>query len=906
MLTLHVDANLIQIPVLALDAWRNKLSFPIAQDRFFISFNGGPWARPRYARLEGDDPIDLAIVLDTRLPQEDLLEGMDQAIAGLAPRFLHPSDRVSIYAIDCSTMDFVEDVPPASGRLKRAVDTALSQWTARRHGKKAACNSETHLWDLLAFVTGKLSSHSGWRAVLAVTSGKDKNSKRSLAGLTTMAQNASVAIFGLDPSWGGGSLLRSGDDVLLSNACELTGGMMLNLEGGAAKTMQRFTAMLRERYILEFPRPPNLQPGKVVYSVRIDKVNAFIRGAGDGIPIADRPLIADSTAIHPEQPIALPVAVPPPDSAPVAKVQPEPVPAPQQPPAAAVAEPPADAPLVVEQPLPSTATPNLKLDTRLTVEDVTVTDAKRKPVHGLERSDFTIEEDGKPQPIRDFEEYGVERLSPQPAEPQLPANTYSNAQPAPANTGAVSILLLDSVTTGLANRLVMAPENVMYPRQQAINYLKNMPPGTQVAILQLGNGLQLVQGVTTDKAILLAAMNAVSFKMAAGSRIIPPASLEDACSRMNMQSHLVVDALEQAAAFLSGIKGRKNLIWFMPGIPWLTNYPAFSKVNCLIDYTPQLHRAYGLLNEAQVVLYPVDPRGLPAGSFTAAPGPNLKESPARAGTMVPLKESAAQELAVVAAFPAQNAAEQASLRDMADATGGVPYYNRNDLDGAVEEAIATGADYYSLSYVPPVTKYDGQYHTIDVKVDRPKLTLQYRPGYTSVDLTKPPESSEVGSSEDGHPPPTAVDVAMVHGATPSSQLLFDVRVTPSNAPAKPGDPLVIGSLNPKLKGKLIRYDLLFTLSGDQLALADAPDGTRKASVKLFIAAYDAEGKVLNYLGRATKWTLKPEQVAQFTQTQLQVPVQFDLPSGKIFVRIGVLDVASQKIGALEIPESVAK
>jgi VWFA-related protein len=95
-----------------------------------------------------------------------------------------------------------------------------------------------------------------------------------------------------------------------------------------------------------------------------------------------------------------------------------------------------------------------------------------------------------------------------------------------------------------------------------------------------------------------------------------------------------------------------------------------------------------------------------------------------------------------AAFGSSNVAEQASLRDMADATGGVPYLNRNDLDGALEEAIAAGADYYSLSYVPPLTKYDGQYHTIDVKVDRPNLHLKYRPGYTSVDLTKPAAASD--------------------------------------------------------------------------------------------------------------------------------------------------------------------
>jgi hypothetical protein len=198
--TLHVYTNLVQIPVLVLTPEGEKLSSPIAQNRFSISFDGGPWSRPTYARLEGDDPIDLSIVLDTRLAREDLLGRMDQTIADLAPSFLHPSDRVSIYAIDCSSMDYVEDVPAESGQLKRAVDTALSTWTARRHGKKAACNPETHLWDLLAFAADRLSSHSGRRVVLAVTDGHDKNSKRSSIDLVTMAQIAGVTIFSLDPS----------------------------------------------------------------------------------------------------------------------------------------------------------------------------------------------------------------------------------------------------------------------------------------------------------------------------------------------------------------------------------------------------------------------------------------------------------------------------------------------------------------------------------------------------------------------------------------------------------------------------------------------------------------------------------------------------------------------------------
>ena len=57
------------------------------------------------------------------------------------------------------------------------------------------------------------------------------------------------------------------------------------------------------------------------------------------------------------------------------------------------------APAAIAQ-TPSDPTPTLKVYSRETVVDVTVTDAKGRPVHGLMSSDFTVEEDGNVQSIR--------------------------------------------------------------------------------------------------------------------------------------------------------------------------------------------------------------------------------------------------------------------------------------------------------------------------------------------------------------------------------------------------------------------------------------------------------------------------------------------------------------------------
>ena len=87
--TFHAYSNLVQIPTLVLSQDRNPLG-PIAPDRFFVSVDSGARFRVSHVRLEGDDPISLAILLDVNQPFPDLIKGMGDAIAHLAPASLHP------------------------------------------------------------------------------------------------------------------------------------------------------------------------------------------------------------------------------------------------------------------------------------------------------------------------------------------------------------------------------------------------------------------------------------------------------------------------------------------------------------------------------------------------------------------------------------------------------------------------------------------------------------------------------------------------------------------------------------------------------------------------------------------------------------------------------------------------
>ena len=301
--TLHVYANLIQIPTLVLGTNRERLKTPIAESRFSVSIDSGPWFRATHVRPEGDDPISLSILLDVSGGSANLMPKIGDAIARLAPGSLYPKDHISIYALDCSLIQSLNDAPADSEGLKAAVNKALQSWTAREHNEnEPACQQSIHLWDALAHISGELAKLPGRRVILAVSSGRDKGSNRTWNQVRALAENRGVAVFGLSyiPQYARDTkeILQFSSEDAFHSVCELSGGIVLMANTRSVdEALRGFTQMLRERYIVEFPRPVNATPGEHVKQVKIAKSNAFIRPAGTSVPIADPTLLADPTTV---------------------------------------------------------------------------------------------------------------------------------------------------------------------------------------------------------------------------------------------------------------------------------------------------------------------------------------------------------------------------------------------------------------------------------------------------------------------------------------------------------------------------------------------------------------------------------------------------------------------------------
>jgi hypothetical protein len=259
------------------------------------------------------------------------------------------------------------------------------------------------------------------------------------------------------------------------------------------------------------------------------------------------------------------------------------------------------------------------------------------------------------------------------------------------------------------------------------------------------------------------------------------------------------------------------------------------------------------------------------------------------------------------------AEEHLSYEAVAEATGGAAFYNSNDLAALVAQAVDRGTNYYTLSYVPPGQKFDYSHHTIKIAVDKPDLHLVYRQSYDAVDpatikptpgltlATTLPETAPGNS----HPDLEAEMHAAMGRAMPIyTQIVFNVYVEPvATAPGA----AILGTLDPKLRNKpLTRYSFLYSFPAKEIAFTPNHDGSHHGTVDLNIAAYDSDGKLVTGLSQTVTMPLKDDAYQQYIRGSFRYLQQLDLPSGPLFLRIGVLDPTSNKIGTLEIPLTVPK
>jgi VWFA-related protein len=239
---------------------------------------------------------------------------------------------------------------------------------------------------------------------------------------------------------------------------------------------------------------------------------------------------------------------------------------------------------------------------------------------------------------------------------KLPPNVFSNVPLAKAGEAA-NILLLDSLNTQMADQ--------SYVHAQMIKYIKDIRPGTRLAIFTLSDRLRFVQGFTEDPALLMAAVNGKNIagnpelspllqtgaeqtanqqavgqmqrlaassgrggaaEIQAGAAALGRFQSENVSSQTGVRANLTLQAINQLAMYLQAIPGRKNVIWFTGSFPLST---LSSDPNMLRDVDPEVAKTANLLAAACIAIYPIG-----VGAMGLAPSAIYDSSASAASTSI--------------------------------------------------------------------------------------------------------------------------------------------------------------------------------------------------------------------------------------------------------------------------------
>ncbi len=586
-------------------------------------------------------------------------------------------------------------------------------------------------------------------------------------------------------------------------------------------------------------------------------------------------------------------------------------------PPAAKAEAPADSGGTQVQSAAQVAT--LRAFSNLVVIDVVVTDANKNPVHGLKQSDFTLLENGKEQTIRHFEEHRPSPARSIALAPKLPAGLFSNISAAPTN-GPVNVLLLDYLNTPLT-----AQAN---SRKQLLDYMDKAPAGTRIAIFALTERLDMLQGFTSDMAVLKSALSMTKGSSRVSNILSDPVSggiqgdttISDALAsdptavdgmltqemiddvsrfealttsfQQQLRAEYTLNAFDSLARYLVGIPGRKNVIWFSGGFP-LDVEPDLTEINgndAVVRNDDEIRKTDNLLTRAQIAVYPVDAQGLQTDT-TYDIGSKLGDAGANgAATMGFLNQLAQNHEAMFA---------------MAEDTGGEAFVNTNGLTQAVGKAIEEGSNYYTLSYTPSNVQWDERFRTVKVKVDNPNAkNLSYRNGYYAIDPNDRNKLNASGAAT-ALSAPTTMATAMMHGGPDPAEILFKVRIRPASTP--PGEALAPDNFsNPDKKvnveGPFKEFGVDLVPDPKAVNCSLDANGNHHCALEIYTYIYDRDGKLLVTTGHRIFRLLTPADYNTLLTGGMAFHQEISVPvKGEHYLRTAIHDLVSDRVGAVEIP-----
>jgi hypothetical protein len=288
----------------------------------------------------------------------------------------------------------------------------------------------------------------------------------------------------------------------------------------------------------------------------------------------------------------------------------------------------------------------------------------------------------------------------------------------------------------------------------------------------------LLQSFTSDHALLLAAVHKAIPRF-------PPTGRE-------FYSDLAT--LQQIAADLGQLPGRKNVLWFTGGSTLFlqANGGGFQPAD--LDEA-KVREVYDELEASRIAIYPIDARGL------TVEGANPDDT--------------------------SMWAQHGPMQDVAEATGGHAYYSDNGFDAIAAHLLRTDGSFYTLTYSPLNFRVDNKWHKVQIKLTggRSPYELSYRRGYFA---DSSGSTNQTDSTRANRQPRRLLGGGTVPAEDPdprSVPIIFQVKVQPASAlpEAQSASDVVVPFDPAKQKRGTVAYTLRYSLPLDAFTIQTVQD-----------------------------------------------------------------------------------
>jgi len=501
----------------------------------------------------------------------------------------------------------------------------------------------------------------------------------------------------------------------------------------------------------------------------------------------------------------------------------------------------------------------MKVNAELVLTNVVVRDTKTGQfVKGLTRNDFKIYENGKQQQISTFDYQSVEMAKP------LNEATISGLAAGTKGPGTQGVVV--AKPEDLRNhRLIvmffdltsMQPEDLDRCVEAARDFLKKkMQPADLVALVSLGDTLNVDQDFTADKDALyneVGAYNGTEGQGFAQGATANSNQVEDTTGYTPDESEYndintdrELFALRAISKSLEKIGEKKSLLYFSGGI---------SRDG--IENQASLRAAINAAVRANLAIYSVDTRGLQA--------------------VLPLGDASTGSLRGTGAYSGgalmnnmnQNFATQEVMATLSSDTGGKAFFDSNDFAPAFAQVQRDTSEYYAIGFHSTDLARDGKYRKLSFKIDRPGLKLEYRPGYYA------PADFRHSGREDRE-------------RELEEQLASDLPATDMA--------VYLDALYFKLDENRFYVPVSILVPGSQIPFVKGGDKD-KATLDIIGEVIDEVKRPIGRARETVKLNLDPSLQAR--QKNIQYTTSFNLPPGKYHLKFVVRENQTGRMGSFE-------